>query len=227
MRFTGGVVLWNFTSTWPSVCWALVDFYRRPKQAYYECKRCFEPASVGIEPTDESQTRYVAHASLDRPGKLQGTLRLELREIESGAVKASVEAAVALEQPGAVDGASLEIPAGLVRRRHALVATLSHEGGVARDFRYLVPLAEVEGLGGKVTARRTADGVVVSSSGWRLRVGVESYESPAIWDDNYFDLLPGESRTLRIAHGALPRHLWVVAGMGQRAALPDAAEIEL
>jgi len=227
MRFTGGVVLWNFTSTWPSVCWALVDFYRRPKQAYYECKRCFEPASVGIEPSDESQTRYVAHASLDRPGVLRGTLRLELLEIQSGAVKASIEAAVLLEQPGALDAPTLDLPTGLVRSRHALVATLTHEGGVARDFRYLVQLADVEGLGGKVTAWRTADGVMVKSSGWRLRVGIESYESPAIWSDNYFDLLPGESRALRMAYGALPQHLWLVAGMGQRKVLPDTGEIEL
>jgi hypothetical protein len=107
------------------------------------------------------------------------------------------------------------------------VATLTHEAGVARDFRYLVPLADVEGLGGKVTARRTPDGVVVQSSGWRLRVGVESFESPAIWSDNYFDLLPGESRTLRMAHGALPAHLWLVAGMGQRIALPETGDVEL
>ncbi|HEX2876241.1 MAG TPA: glycoside hydrolase family 2 protein [Polyangiaceae bacterium] len=227
MRFTGGVVLWNFTSTWPSVCWALVDFYRRPKQAYYECKRCFQPASVGIEPTDESQTRYVAHASLDRPGSLQGSLQLQLLEIATGAVKASVEAAVTLDQPGAVDAATLELPSGLARRSHALVATLTHANCVERDFRYLVPLAEVEGLGGKVTARRTAEGVVVSSSGWRLRVGVETFESPAIWSDNYFDLLPGECRTLRIAHGVTPQHVWVVAGMGQRALLPLGAEVEL
>lgn len=227
LRFTGGVVLWNFTSTWPSVCWALVDFYRRPKQAYYECKRCFEPASVGIEPTDESQTRYVAHASLDRPGKLRGKLRLELLEIETGLVQASKEADVTLDAPGAVDAAVLDLPPGLVRSRHALVATLSHERGTTRDFRYLVPLAEVQGLGGTLTARRTATGVQLSSSGWRLRVGVESYESAAIWSDNYFDLLPGESRSLTLAHGALPRHLWLVAGMGQRVALPDTGSVEL
>ena len=227
LRFTGGVVLWNFTSTWPSVCWALIDFYRRPKHAYYECKRCFEPFSVGIEPTDESQVSYIAHASLDRPGSARGKLRLELLEIESGSVITAVETNVELEQPGAVDALKLDLPPGLVRRRHALVATLSHAGGVARDFRYLVPLAEVEGLGGKLTARRTADGVELKSSGWRLRVGVESYESPAIWNDNYFDLLPGESRSLRIVHGALPKHLWLVAGMGERAPLPEGEGVEL
>jgi len=227
LRFTGGVVLWNFTSTWPSVCWALIDFYRRPKQAYYECKRCFEPFSVGIEPTDESQTSYVAHASLDRPGKARGQLRLELFEIASGNVKAAASAPVVLEQAGAVDALTLALPTGLERSAHALVATLEHADGVARDFRYLVPLAEVRGTGGTVTARRTPDGVELKSSGWRLRVGLESYESGAIWNDNYFDLLPGESRTLRIVHGTLPQQLWLVAGMGQRAPLPDDQSVEL
>ncbi len=209
LRFTGGVVLWNFTSTWPSVCWALVDFYRRPKHAYYECKRCFQPFTLGIEPTDESQTSYVAHASLDRPGAARGTLRFELLEIATGSAQVSVEAKVEFDQPGALDAATLDLPPGLARSRHALVATLTHDQGVERDFRYLVPLANVEGLGGKLTARRTPSGVEVSSTGWRLRVGLESYETPAIWHDNYFDLLPGESRTLTIAHGTLPAHLWL------------------
>lgn len=227
LRFTGGVVLWNYTATWPSVCWALVDFYRRPKQAYYECKRCFRPISVGIEPYDASQTSYVAHASLDRPGQARGKLLLELRELETGAVKAFVEGKLELDAAGAVDVVTLALPGGLDRSRHALVATLTHAAGVERDFRYLVPLAELRGLGGKVTARRHADRIELSSSGWRLRVGVESYESPAIWDDNYFDLLPGESRSLAIEHGSFPAHIWVVAGMGERAPLREGETVEL
>jgi beta-mannosidase len=120
LRFTGGVVLWNYTATWPSVCWALVDFYRRPKQAYYECRRCFRPLSVGIEPCDEGQTSYVAHASLDRPGQARGKLLLELRELASGAVKAFVEGKVELNAPGAVDAVTLALPGGLERSRYAL-----------------------------------------------------------------------------------------------------------
>jgi hypothetical protein len=115
----------------------------------------------------------------------------------------------------------------LARARHALVATLTHPGGIERDYRYLAPLASMEGFGGKVTATRVANGVAVSSSGWRLRVGVESFESPAIWDDNYFDLLPGETRTLRLEQGQWPEHLWVVAGMGQREPLPEIGSVEL
>jgi beta-mannosidase len=227
LRFTGGVVLWNYTSTWPSVCWALIDYYRRPKQAYYECKRCFRPFSVGIEPCDASQTSYVAHVSLDRPGVGRGQLRLELYDIESGTVQAAAHGTALLSEPGAEDVVTLALPDGLDRSRHALVATLTHASGVERDFRYLVPLADVRGLGGKLRAHRHADRIELSSSGWRLRVGVESYETPAIWDDNYFDMLPSESRTLRIEHGSFPEHVWVVAGMGQRRALHEGETIEL
>lgn len=227
LRFTGGVVLWNYTSTWPSVCWALVDFYRRPKHAYYECKRCFEPFVVGIEPSDASQTSFVAHVSLDRPGRAHGELRLELVELATGAVKAAETVAVGLEQPGAIDALTLTLPSGLERRRHALVATLSHAAGVSRDIRYLAPIAELEGVTGKVTARHAGGGVTIASSGWRLRVGIESYEAPAIWNDNYFDLLPGESRHLQLAYGQPPRHLWLVAGMGARTPLPETGEVEL
>lgn len=227
LRFTGGVVLWNYTSTWPSVCWALVDFYRRPKQAYYECKRCFRPFSVGIEPTDDSQTSYVAHASLDRPGAVRGKLELALYELRTGQAVASAHADVTLDAPGAVDAATLTLPAGTSRRDHALVATLTHEGGVERDFRYLVPLAELRSVDGKVSARRVPGGVQVTSNGWRLRVGVESFETPVLWNDNYVDLLPGESRTFRVESGAAPEHLWIVAGMGARMALPADGSIEL
>ncbi len=134
---------------------------------------------------------------------------------------------MALSEPGALDAVTLDLPAELDRRRHALVATLTHAGGVERDYRYLVPLAEVIGFGGKVMAQRTEAGVEITSTGWQVRVGVESYESPAIWSDNYFDILPGETRSLRIEHGALPRHLWLVAGMGARAAFGDADQVQI
>lgn len=227
MPLTGGVIIWNFTSTWPSVCWALIDWYRRPKQAYYECKRCFRPVTVGVAAVSEAQQAFEAHVSLDRPGEVEGVVHLELLHIESGAVVDACEVVVKLHGASATAAARLELPVGLDRQRHALVATFHHGSGVERDVRYLVPLRDLKGLGGELAARREGDTVVLTSTGWRLRVGIESYETPAIWSDNYFDMLPGESRTLHVEHGRFPAHLWLVADMGSRAPLLEGLPIRL
>ncbi|MBA2480524.1 MAG: hypothetical protein H0V44_07665 [Planctomycetes bacterium] len=218
---TGGVVLWNYTATWPSICWAAVDFYRRPKQAYYECKRAFRPAVVGIEPVDAAQSTYSAHASVDRPGlSVRGEVVLELREVASGRVVASDRSTITVVGPAASVAATIALPAGLDRRAHALVARWTHADGVESDIRYLVPVAEVVGIGGQLTITRHPDRIEVQSAGWRMRVGIEGFETPSVWDDNYVDLIHGERRTLRIVHGRMPDHLWVVADMGSRKALP-------
>jgi beta-mannosidase len=227
MPVSGGVVLWNYTSTWPSICWAAVDFYRRPKQAFYECKRCFRPVVVGIEPTDAGQTTYAAYVSLDRPGAASGVAELELREIVTGDVIASERRETRLDGTSAHEALRLTVPTGLERWRHALVATFRHDGGIERDIRYLCRVADVEGFGGKIRATRHADRIELESSGWRTRVGVESYETGALWNDDYFDMLPGEKRTLRIEHGTMPVHQWLVADMGARAVLPAGATITL
>jgi beta-mannosidase len=232
VRYSGGTIVWNYTSTWPSICWALVDWYRRPKHAFYECKRCFRPTSVGIEPLDDTFQRFGAWVSRDRAGESQGELRFELRHVESGKVIESQRQTLKLGPFQSSEPAFIDIPAGLDRSRHALVASFEHqEGGkpvIERDFRYLTPLAEVRGFGGKVTARFENGKVELKSSGWRPRVGVESWEAPAIWDDNYLDLLPGETRTLSLELGNVPAHVFVVADLlGRRKHLPPGGSVEL
>jgi len=237
VAFTGGVVVWNYTATWPSVCWALIDWYRRPKQAFYECRRAFRPVTVGIEPSDASQREFIAHVAQDRPGHATGEVVLQLRRIDNGSVVSESRGTFVLDGATAASPSRLTLPIGLERLSHALVATATHAGGVERDVRYLVAVNDVaygaEGhrlvhaKAGTLTAVRHLDRVVLTATAWRLRVGVESLEHPAIWDDNYVDLLPGESITLRIAHGAMPQHMWVVADMGTRVVLPPGGTVTL
>lgn len=232
VRYSGGTIVWNYTSTWPSICWALVDWYRRPKHAFYECKRCFRATCVGIEPLDDSGARFGAWVSRDRPGQTRGELRFELRHIESGSVLEGQRRALELSAFQASDPLVIDLPPGLDRSCHALVASFEHEvGGVSfveRDVRYLVPLAEVRGFGGTLSARFEAGSVHFASSGWRPRVGVESWEPQVVWSDNYFDLLPGEKRTISIELGPRPSLLYVVADLlGRRKPLPDGANVEL
>jgi beta-mannosidase len=43
------VLLWQLNEPWPSISWALLDFYRNPKPAYDMVKRLFAPLLVSIE----------------------------------------------------------------------------------------------------------------------------------------------------------------------------------
>lgn len=59
-RRCGGALAWQLNDCWPCSSWAVVDYFRRPKPAYYAIKRCLEPIAVGIR--REHQDWSNAHA---------------------------------------------------------------------------------------------------------------------------------------------------------------------
>lgn len=260
-RGSGGLILWNYTSAWPSVCWALVDWYRRPKQAFYAAQRAFRPIALALEPTDTTLRSFTARVSLDRRLQLTGTITLALRHLGTGEVVEEQSAPVSLTGPGTSHALDLSLSAARAPEHHALVATLSYRTRVTgrervtsitaptspspatptspsngapipgepsteivelREVRYLVPRRELEGSGvAKKDSLRAIwrnDRVHLVSKAWRHRVGLESYEAPVLWNDNYVDLLPGEERILELVQGQ-PEHLWLVADFGERVRL--------
>ncbi len=235
---SGGVVIWNYTSTWPSICWALVDWYRRPKQAFYAAKRAFAPVVLAIEPNEKSGKRFTAHVTSDRVGPLNGSVTLSVRELASGREVETRRAQISLKGPGSIAAVEIDVPASCDPRCHALVAYLDHRAGGQKMLRAVRHLGELrraniyadEGLrrASRSTLRATwTDGFVrLVSERWRVRVGVESFEPGVVWDENYVDVLPGEERTLTLSRGK-PKHLWIVADFGLRARLLPGETVRL
>ncbi|KAK8070291.1 hypothetical protein PG994_006907 [Apiospora phragmitis] len=48
-RKCGGVLVWQLNDCWPTVSWAVVDYYGVPKPAYYAIKRAMQPVAVGVQ----------------------------------------------------------------------------------------------------------------------------------------------------------------------------------
>jgi beta-mannosidase len=46
---TSGFLVWQFNSPWPAIDWALVDYYRAPKLAYYELAEIANPLLVSLD----------------------------------------------------------------------------------------------------------------------------------------------------------------------------------
>ncbi|KAF2098291.1 beta-mannosidase [Rhizodiscina lignyota] len=47
-RRCGGAIAWQLNDCWPASSWALVDYYERPKPAYYTIARALTPLTVGV-----------------------------------------------------------------------------------------------------------------------------------------------------------------------------------
>ncbi|KAL6690511.1 glycoside hydrolase superfamily [Trichoderma pleuroticola] len=50
-----GLIIWQLNDIYPCTSWAYIDYYLRPKPAFYTIRRTFAPISVGIERTPLSR----------------------------------------------------------------------------------------------------------------------------------------------------------------------------
>ncbi|KAJ9215889.1 CAZyme family GH2 [Paecilomyces variotii] len=63
-RRCGGALVWQLNDCWPAISWAIVDYFLRPKPAYYAIARALSPVAVGVQ--REHHDWSVSHA---RPPK--------------------------------------------------------------------------------------------------------------------------------------------------------------
>lgn len=86
-RHCGGALLWQLDDCWPTISWAIVDYFLRPKPAYYAMARILAPFAVAVQ--REHHDWSVSHA---RPPK---TSKFELWVVSS--LQEEVEALIELK----------------------------------------------------------------------------------------------------------------------------------
>ncbi|EIW81506.1 glycoside hydrolase family 2 protein [Coniophora puteana RWD-64-598 SS2] len=50
-QYTAGAIVWQLNDSWPVMSWAIVDYFLRPKPAYYTISRELKPIVIGISRT--------------------------------------------------------------------------------------------------------------------------------------------------------------------------------
>lgn len=56
-RHCGGILVWQINDCWPTTSWAIVDYHRRKKPAYYSTARMIKPLAVGVMRMHDNWTR--------------------------------------------------------------------------------------------------------------------------------------------------------------------------
>lgn len=204
-----GLLLWMSHPAWPSMVWQTYDYYFEPTGAYFGCKKACEPIHIQLNAYTR-EVEAVNYHSGDRT-RLSATAAVYSMDGKPvGLQKTSFD----LKEDSTFACFPLQVPS---EAGEVYYVKLSLEGA---DGKLLSENFYVEGAeDGNLKALRNLppSSVKVKSKGsrpWELtltntsgtpalmiRLKLQSKEDmilPVWYSDNYFTLLPGESRTVKI-----------------------------
>lgn len=200
-RRCGGYLVWKYNDSWPQVYSAKVDYFLEPYHCYYALRRAYQPVMLSFE----KGPNITLWAANDTREAVSGTVRLQLFHMERNAVRREVTRDVTLP-PGESKVIVNLAEAGMhtFRLEHLLLATLTDASGqllartdtrvdMERRLRFPEAKLEVQVQAGelRITTDQYAHAVTLAG---------DANGDPFGWffSDNYFNLLPGESKSVRV-----------------------------
>ncbi|MCS7104299.1 MAG: hypothetical protein NZ954_01880 [Thermofilaceae archaeon] len=202
----GGALYWSFNAPWPNMCWETVDYYGRPKMGFYAVKKAFAPVIVSPVRNGEKVEVYVVNDLLK---EVKGTLILYVVDVSTGSIVKQEKVDVSVPPNSSLLAADYQA-SELVRdpEREILCFKLEYDGGSSGNVLLLTKPRDVSFASTDLelrllSVRREKDLAVleveVGSRGYARLVFVDVVEDLiVVAEDNYFDLLPGEKKVLRV-----------------------------
>ena len=202
MPYCMGSLIWQLNDVWPCASWSGIDYYGRWKAMHYFVKKACEP--VVVSPYIQGDTLDIFVVS-DLRKPLRGVMKLTLTDFSGNELKSSshpVTVGAAASQRALrygvrdyLDGAD---PGNAV-----LVCEFRSDKTAYRALQYFetmknaaLPAAAVRIRAEKPDAATCR--ITVSSDKLAKNLTLHYKGTAGIFSDNYFDLLPGESRSVTL-----------------------------
>lgn len=218
-EYCGGALVWQINDCWPVTSWAIVDYYLRPKHAFYTVKREMAPISLGVtrkthlKPKDKYTKAYV-----EKTYEIQiwGS-NLTLEEIVADVVvkafdvktgeetySKTIHSAFSLPPNASTEIAAFPVPVKETNKdleNSTVVAAYLVSNGkqIARYINWPEPLKYVHLQTPKELKVELVEGgksVEISAEVPIKGVAVYCESDEVVFDDNLVDIVPGE--TVRI-----------------------------
>lgn len=200
-RACGGYLVWKYNDSWPQIYSSKVDYFLEPKHIYYALRRAYAPVLLSFD----IDAFIHLWAINDSPETVKGTVRIQLYHLEEKEFRKEIIRDVSID-PGQSQVVVPLHEAGIraFRKEHILFATLTGPDGevlartnafadIERRLEFPDARLDVQVVDGALVVRTDHFARCVTLSG-------DANGDPSGWffEDNYFDLLPGETRTVRI-----------------------------
>jgi exo-1,4-beta-D-glucosaminidase len=217
---SSGIIFWMYNSAWPTLFWQLYDYYLTPNGSFYAARKACEPLHIQFAYDDSAV--YVVNG-FHRPFN-RLTARATLYNINMEQ-KFSAESTMDISPDESTKAINIDWPNDaspvyylkltLRDQNDSLMSEnfywLSTKGDTDADFTALNELPVVE-LNSEISVMNRDDNL------YRLSLKIENLSGnlafavnpkikkgksgdlvlPVFWDDNYFSLLPGETRNVAV-----------------------------
>ncbi len=200
-RRCGGYLVWKYNDSWPQVYSGKVDYFLEPYHVYYTLRRAYAPVMLSFD----KGTYIYLWAVNDTPRTVTGTAKIQLLHLGRNAVRKEIVREVSIA-PGRSKVVVRLDEAGIAsfRKEHILYASLTDKSG--RIIAEAHCLGDIERRVTFPDARldvkvRNGSLVIKSDKYARAVTLMGNAEGDAFgwfFEDNYFDLMPGRVKIVRV-----------------------------
>ncbi len=223
-----GVLIWMSHPAWPSILWQTYDYFFDTDAAYFAVKHASEPLHIQWNAAADT-VEVVNYNAGDQTGL---TARAEVIDID-GKVKGQQTAALDSKEDSTASPIRMQYPAGLARTHFIRLTLLRGDKVLSTNF-YLHGNAEEDYAGIRSLAAAKVEmktRITQTGSTWHVTAELQNVSAtpalmvrvkavreksgdliaPALYDDNYVALMPGERQTIHVefdnadARGERPR----------------------
>jgi beta-mannosidase len=191
-----GALVWQLNDCWPAISWSLIDYFLRPKPAYYALRR--ECASPGLGIIKSSKANQIEIWGFNTSGEnIAGKVFLRKWSLD-GTMLTEESFSVELLHGQSTEFGIFNIGYELERGTAMLNANLVVNGQtLARTNLWPEPLKYVELKEPEIKITRTDNEDTIKLETVRPVRGIWLSWGEAEWEDNFLDLVPGEVRVIR------------------------------
>ncbi len=195
-----GTMYWQLNDTWPGPSWSGIDYYGRWKALHYALKELY--ADLLIVPVSDQQQMTIQIVS-DYLTSIRSNLIVEVFTLEGQIVSSTI---FDLTIPANSSGKYMVLPLKTLLKGtkpnqvFARLRLVNEEGELARNLHYFVSPKDLKLFTPEISFTYNPDEQSLTLSAMHLVKGLYIYteDGSARFSDNYFDLLPGEPRILKV-----------------------------
>ncbi|KAI1108903.1 family 2 glycosyl hydrolase [Nemania sp. NC0429] len=239
-RKCGGVLVWQFNDCWPTMSWAVVDYYLVKKPAYYAIKNALKPLDIGISREYHDWTsghvdpagsirdnKFDLWIVSDRAQPVQGNVAVRFISVKTGQdVRPPLKLGSVTVHPNTTTE---------VLKNHDIIETTKQSFDVAEFDPYVIyatvtidnklvasdiywpqPLKYLD-FDGRDVAIKDIGGGKIAVSAARPTKGFVFEETQGVHlSDNGFDIVPGQERVVEVTGASVQslRYTYIGASEG-------------